>query len=94
MFHRVTIIGRVGQAPEMRYTPAGAPVCNFSVATTSTLSKTASPECPKGWKESYNGKNWELTTWWRVSCWRLPRLRRPNQGGQVLPGMRDQANLR
>jgi single-strand DNA-binding protein len=23
-----------------------------------------------GWKESYNGKNWELATFWRVTTWR------------------------
>ena len=70
MFQRVTIIGRVGQDPEMRYTKDQTPVASFSVATTSTLSKATRPECPAGWKESYNGKNWELTTWWRVTCWR------------------------
>jgi single-stranded DNA-binding protein len=25
---------------------------------------------PAGWKESLDGKNWELTAWFRVSCWR------------------------
>lgn len=74
MFHRVTLIGRVGQDPQMRYTPDGTPVTNFSVATTSSISKTlpggGERPCPTGWKESYNGKNWELTTWWRVTCWR------------------------
>jgi single-strand DNA-binding protein len=70
MFHRVTIIGRVGRDPQMRYTPDGTPVTDFSVATTTTLSKETRPECPAGWKESYNGRNWELTTWWRVTCWR------------------------
>jgi hypothetical protein len=24
--------------------------------------------CPTGWKESLNGKNWELATWFRVTC--------------------------
>jgi hypothetical protein len=33
MFHRITIIGFVGQAPQMRYTEDGTPVTNFSVAT-------------------------------------------------------------
>jgi single-strand DNA-binding protein len=54
----------------MRYTQDGTPVTNFSVATTTTISKNTRAECPAGWKESYNGRNWELTTWWRVSCWR------------------------
>jgi single-strand DNA-binding protein len=74
MFHRVTLIGRVGQDPQMRYTPDGTPVTDFSLATTETISKTMmrgdERPCPQGWKESYNGRNWELTTWWRVTCWR------------------------
>ena len=73
MFHRVTLIGWVGQEPQMRYTPDGTPVVNFSVATSASVSK-ATPggerACPSGWKESFNGKKWELTTWWRVTCWR------------------------
>jgi single-strand DNA-binding protein len=70
MFHRVTLIGNVGQEPQMRYTPDGVPVTSFSVATKTTLSKETRPQCPQGWKESFNGRNWEVTTWWRVSCWR------------------------
>jgi len=70
MYHKVTIIGNLGQDPEMRYTPSGTAVTNFSVATTERISKEATPECPDGWKESYNGRNWELTTWWRVAAWR------------------------
>jgi single-strand DNA-binding protein len=58
----------------MRYTPDGTPVTNFSVATKEVISKTlpggGERSCPTGWKESYNGRNWEVTTWWRVSCWR------------------------
>jgi single-strand DNA-binding protein len=74
MFHRVTLIGHVGQEPQMRYTPEGTPVTSFSVATKTTLGKAlpsgGERPCPNGWKESYNGRNWELTTWWRVTCWR------------------------
>jgi len=70
MFHRVTIIGFVGSDPTMRYTPDGTPVTNFSVATRQVVSKERVANCPEGWKESLNGKNWELTTWFRVSCWR------------------------
>jgi single-strand DNA-binding protein len=57
----------------MRYSSEGVPVTNFSVATTETLKKqgpNGERPCPNGWKESYNGRNWELTTWWRVTCWR------------------------
>ncbi|MFH1740945.1 MAG: single-stranded DNA-binding protein, partial [bacterium] len=54
MFQRVSIIGRVGQDPEMRYMPDGTAVTNFSVATTTGVSKDRSQ--PKGWKESYNGR--------------------------------------
>jgi single-strand DNA-binding protein len=74
MFQRVTLIGHVGQEPQMRFTSDGTPVTNISVATKETASKTTfgggERPCPQGWKESYNGKNWEVTTWWRVTCWR------------------------
>ena len=70
MFHRITIIGFVGQDPQMRYTEDGTPVTNFSVATRQVVSKERVVGCPTGWKESLNGKNWELTTWFRVTCWR------------------------
>jgi single-strand DNA-binding protein len=49
-------------------------VTNFSLATKETISKRlptgGERPCPSGWKESYNGRNWEVTTWWRVTCWR------------------------
>jgi single-strand DNA-binding protein len=70
MFHKIIIVGNLGSDPEMRYTADGTPVTNLSVATKETVSKDKVPNCPKGWKESYNGKNWELTTWFRVSVWR------------------------
>jgi len=74
MFQRVTLIGHVGQEPQMRYTPDGVPVTSFSLATKETISKKqpngGERPCPSGWKESYNGRNWEVTTWWRVTCWR------------------------
>lgn len=70
MHHKVILVGRVGQEPTMRYTQGGTAVTNMSVATTSRISKESTPECPQGWKESYNGRAWELTTWWRVTAWR------------------------
>ena len=73
MFHKVTVIGNLGSDPEMRYTPSGTAVTSFNVATSTTISKTRNGQevpCPEGWKESFNGRNWELTTWWRVTAWR------------------------
>ena len=70
MLHKVTIIGFIGQDPQMRFTPDGTPVTNFSVATRQVVSKERCQDCPEGWKESLNGKNWELTTWFRVAAWR------------------------
>ncbi len=32
MFHRITIVGFVGQSPSMRYTKDGTPVTHFFVA--------------------------------------------------------------
>ena len=73
MYSKITILGNLGGDPEARYTPDGTAVTNFNVATTTKISKTRNGEavpCPEGWKESYNGKGWELTTWWRVTTWR------------------------
>ncbi len=33
MFHTIIIVGNLGRDPEMRYTPGGQAVTNFSVAT-------------------------------------------------------------
>ena len=70
MFQQIQLIGNLGSEPEMRYTAGGTPVTNFSLATSKKISKERTEECPKGWKESYNGKAWELVTWWRITCWR------------------------
>lgn len=34
--NRVTLIGNLGKDPELKYTPGGVAVCNFSIATTET----------------------------------------------------------
>lgn len=70
MFHEVTIIGNLVRDPEMRYTPGGTAVTNITVATSTKVSKEKTPECPKGWKEGYQGKNWEQTIFFKVSIWR------------------------
>jgi single-strand DNA-binding protein len=69
-YSKIFLLGRLGGDPEMRYMPNGDAVTNFSLATSNVVSKEKLPECPNGWKESYNKRNWEVTTWWRVTCWR------------------------
>ncbi|MCZ7539737.1 MAG: single-stranded DNA-binding protein [Anaerolineae bacterium] len=51
------IIGHVGRDPEMRYTPQGVAVCDFSVAVS------------RRWTDSA-GAQQERTTWFKVSAWR------------------------
>jgi single-strand DNA-binding protein len=43
-----------GQSPELRYTPEGTPVCNFSVATTER-------------RKDKSGELQETTTWFQVA---------------------------
>ena len=55
-FQQTIIIGNVGRDPDMRYTPQGVPVCDFSVAVT------------RKWKQGDEQR--EETTWVKVVCWR------------------------
>ncbi len=70
MFHKVVLIGNLTRDPEMRYTPSGTAVTNFTLATSNKIPKSTNPECPDGWKEGYGGNTWEQTIFWRVTCWR------------------------
>ena len=54
--NRVTLIGHLGRAPEMRYTPNGKPVTSFSIVTTHT------------WISSNNQVQKE-TDWFNVVAW-------------------------
>jgi single-strand DNA-binding protein len=56
MYQKLTIVGNLGGDPEMRYTPSGQAVTNFSVATN------------RRWTGS-DGQQQEETTWFRVSVW-------------------------
>lgn len=56
MYAKVLIAGHLGQDPEMRYTPSGSAVTNFSVATN------------RVWNNA-EGEKQEETVWFRVSCW-------------------------
>jgi len=56
-FNKIIIVGYLGRDPELRYTPDGTPVCNFSVATTER-------------KKDKTGEFHDVTTWFRVVLWR------------------------
>jgi len=54
--NKVILLGRLGQDPELKYTPGGSPVCNFSLATT------------ESWTDK-SGQKQEKTEWHRVVVW-------------------------
>ncbi|HMQ51874.1 MAG TPA: single-stranded DNA-binding protein [Anaerolineae bacterium] len=56
MYQKIVIVGNLGRDPEMRYTPSGQAVTNFSVATT------------RKWSDG-NGQTREETIWFRVATW-------------------------
>src|SRR4051812_50003279 len=56
-FAKVMIIGNLGRDPEMRYTPNGRPVTEFSVAVN------------QGRKDPQTGEWVEATDWFRVTVW-------------------------
>ncbi|HNT23216.1 MAG TPA: single-stranded DNA-binding protein [Anaerolineales bacterium] len=56
MYHTIIIVGNLGKDPEMRYTPSGQAVTNFSLAT----------------NRQYTGSDGQMvkeTIWFRVSTW-------------------------
>lgn len=55
-FQNITILGRVGAAAELRFTPSGTAVAGFSLASNET------------WKDS-NGTKQERVTWHRCTLW-------------------------
>lgn len=56
-FNKIIIVGYLGRDPELRYTPDGTPVCDFSVATTER-------------RKDRSGEPQDITTWFRVTAWR------------------------
>ena len=57
MYQQITLIGNLGNDPEMRYTPSGVAVASFSLAVN------------KSWTTE-GGEKQDRTTWFRVTCWR------------------------
>ena len=54
--NKIQIIGNLGRDPEMRYTPGGTPVTNFSVAVGRR-------------RRGQDDQMAEETDWFRVVCW-------------------------
>ena len=57
MYQKIIIVGYLGRDPEMRYTPDGTPVTNFSVATS------------RRWNNP-DGSQGDETTWFRITAWK------------------------
>lgn len=57
MLNRAALIGNVGKDPDIRTTPAGRKVANFSLATS------------ERWKDKETGQQKEKTEWHRITVW-------------------------
>ncbi len=57
-FNKVSIVGNLGQDPEIRYMQDGTAVTNFTVATSEV------------WKDKQTGEKREKTEWHRIVAWR------------------------
>ncbi len=55
--NKAILIGRLGRDPELKYTPSGRPVANFSIATDSV------------WKDKTSGERQTRTEWHRIVVW-------------------------
>jgi len=56
--NKVILVGNLGSDPEIRYTPSGAAVANFSIATSDE------------WTDKNTGEKQERTEWHRIVAWR------------------------
>lgn len=54
MYQSLTVVGRLGRDPEMKFLPSGDPVCTFSIATDRAYTDR-------------NGQKQKETTWFRVT---------------------------
>lgn len=56
-FNKIIVIGNLGRDPELRYTPQGDAVCDFSIAVNDR-------------KRDKSGEFQDVTTWFKVTLWR------------------------
>ena len=55
--NKAILIGNLGKDPEIRYTPSGTAVANFSIATS------------ESWTDKESGDKRERTEWHRIVAW-------------------------
>jgi single-strand DNA-binding protein len=55
--NKAILIGNLGKDPEIRYTPSGTAVANFSIATS------------ESWADKESGEKRERTEWHRIVAW-------------------------
>jgi single-strand DNA-binding protein len=55
--NKAILIGNLGRDPELRYTPSGAAVCTFSIATT------------EKWRDKQTNEMKESTNWHNIVFW-------------------------
>ena len=55
--NKVILVGNLGRDAELKYTPSGAAVSNFSIATS------------ESWKDKNSGERKEKTEWHRIVLW-------------------------
>jgi single-strand DNA-binding protein len=55
-FNKIIVVGNLGRDPELRYTPQGNAVCNFSMATNEK-------------RRDKSGESQDVTTWFRITLW-------------------------
>jgi single-strand DNA-binding protein len=56
-FNKIIVVGNLGRDPELRYTPQGDAVCNFSIAVNDK-------------RRDKTGELQDATTWFKVTLWR------------------------
>jgi single-strand DNA-binding protein len=55
--NKVILVGNLGSDPELKYTPSGVAVCEFSIATS------------ESWTDKQDGSKKEETEWHNIKVW-------------------------
>lgn len=55
--NRITLMGRLGKDPEIKFLPSGTAVCKFTLATS------------RKWKDQSGGDMHEKTEWHKIVAW-------------------------